>query len=140
MNKSQETVLLVTAVVIFLMLVIPPFHFESGNYQQNMGYAFIFSPPYVGSSYSVTATVDIGMLFAEWAGALLIGGILFVLLRDGVPVEWIERKDNARQAFTHKTKKLFSSLTVFLRAALIWGSAITVVGLIFMLIYTTYNP
>lgn len=64
------------AAVILLMLLFPPFHrgYQGGSI--NMGYSFIFSPP------EVISTVNTGMLFMQWIGALILGGIAFFLLKD----------------------------------------------------------
>lgn len=69
MKDKQKKILKVVGVVLLLMLLFPPFHsvFPNG-FTRNEGYAFIFS----GSG---TATVDIGLLFIQWIGALIIGAI-----------------------------------------------------------------
>lgn len=79
MNKAPRTVLLVTAAVVLLMLLFPPFHFRFGKATFNAGYEYLFDPP---TRSSATATVDVAMLMAEWIGAVLIGGLLWWYFKD----------------------------------------------------------
>lgn len=79
MNKKQKNALLLTAAVIFLMFLFPPFHigYEGGSI--NKGYSFIFSPS------DERATVNIGMLLMQWLGVLILGGIAFFFLTSQKP-------------------------------------------------------
>jgi len=45
----------------------------------NMGYGFILDPPKRASLY---ATVNIGILLVEWAAVLLLGGVVFIFLKE----------------------------------------------------------
>lgn len=94
MNKKQKCVLIIVGVVIFLMLIYPPFHYS----YKNERYARIDCPPAVDRKilmmfhgpYSscdpspsiVRATINNGTLFTQWLGVLIIGGIAWLLLRD----------------------------------------------------------
>ncbi|HHT9115492.1 MAG: hypothetical protein HY607_06155 [Planctomycetes bacterium] len=87
MNKKQKCVLIIVGVVIFLMLIYPPFYHEG----KNMGYGFLDDPPeavytrfaYPENEYRyVPALVNTRLLFTQWAGVLIIGGIAWLLLRD----------------------------------------------------------
>ncbi len=76
-NKKQRYVLYACAVVIALMPLFPPFHeIGAGGRVFSGGYGYLFVPP---NDY---ATVNIGTLLMQWAGVLIIGGILMLALRD----------------------------------------------------------
>jgi hypothetical protein len=61
MNKKQQVILLITAAFIFLMLLVPPFHYRVGNgMETNMGYSFLFNPP--SFSEAAVGTINIGTL------------------------------------------------------------------------------
>ncbi len=81
MNKKQKCVLIIVGVVIFLMLIYPPFYHENRDWVLNMGYGFIDDPPKVGST-GYDAMVDEGTLVTQWLGVLIIGGIAWLLARD----------------------------------------------------------
>lgn len=90
MNKKQKCVLIIVGVVIFLMLIYPPFYHKD----LNVGYGFLDDPPKVAYDrpgfyinpedrcYYVPALVNTRLLFTQWAGVLIIGGIAWLLLRD----------------------------------------------------------
>lgn len=81
MNIKQKITLLLIAAVILLMFLFPPFHIGYQGGSLNKGYSFIFSPS------DERATVNIGMLFTQWMGALILGGIAFLLLKDKESVD-----------------------------------------------------
>ena len=95
MNKYQKGVIFVGAVVIFFMLIIPPFEYvympEPGSYETTFemmqrlatppiiyqGYAFILDQP------RGVASIRVGKLLIQLTGVLLIGALaLFLLRRD----------------------------------------------------------
>ena len=94
MNKKQKCVLIIVGVVIFLMLIYPPFHYS----YKNERYARIDCPPavdvntlkmfhgrdlvYIIDTPIVRATINNGTLVTQWLGVLIIGGIAWLLLRD----------------------------------------------------------
>ena len=85
MNDRQRTVLICTAVAITSMALYPPY--IAKNYQQAViksGYGFVFDlPPYVSSSDSkvvIKSTVDTSTLYVQLAGALIVGGLLYLAL------------------------------------------------------------
>ena len=76
MNEKQKRVLMITGVVVLAMLLFPPFHWVGqGGATASAGYGFLFNPP--------GGTLDIGTLFAQWVGVLIVGGIAFFLLKKG---------------------------------------------------------
>jgi hypothetical protein len=72
-NKKQRYVLFACATVVTFMLLFPPILSVRGG--GNWGYSFLFDADY-------ESTVNIGMLLTQWVGVLIIGGILFLALRD----------------------------------------------------------
>ena len=76
MNKKQRWVLFVSAAVVILMLLFPPFHFPIRERAFNAGYGCLFDPP------EDRPTVNTGMLLVEWVAVILAGGILWFALRD----------------------------------------------------------
>lgn len=75
----QRAVLFVTAAVLLLMLLFPPFHFEYGTRATfNMGYSFIFSPPMLGTKAS---TINVATLLAQCAVVLAAGALCWFALR-----------------------------------------------------------
>lgn len=95
MNKKQKCILIIVGVVIFLMLIYPPFHYS----YKNERYARIDCPPAVDAKtlqmfhgydlrYAsidppiVRATINNGTLVTQWLGVLIIGGIAWLLARD----------------------------------------------------------
>jgi uncharacterized RDD family membrane protein YckC len=76
MNKNQKIVLAVVAIAIVLMLAFPPFYAETETRTFNKGYSFILDPPTRHSN------VNIGLLFVQWIGVLIIGGLVWLLVKD----------------------------------------------------------
>jgi len=74
MNKYQKIIIILLALIIFFMLIFPPFQLKSANLTINKGYAFLFNPPNL-------ATVNIGMLLIQWIAVLLIGTLAFFLAK-----------------------------------------------------------
>ena len=84
MNKPQRKTLLATAAVIALMVMFPPYHVMSYNRVRIMsGYGFLFSlPEYATSSGAIAANVNTATLLAQVMGALIVGGLIYVAVRD----------------------------------------------------------
>lgn len=83
MNRSQQIAVAVGATVILLMLIFPPFYVQIEGITFDMGYGFIFDPPEYGF---ITASVNVGMLLAQWTGTLILTGLAFFLLKSaGAP-------------------------------------------------------
>jgi hypothetical protein len=87
MNNKQKLALMAVGALILGMLLFPPYilYSKSSGKVFNHGYDWIFALPYRSSAYissSLLASVDIGLLLTQWVGVLLIGGIVFFLLKD----------------------------------------------------------
>lgn len=72
MNQRQRVVLVVSAALIAMMLIYPPFQIMG----RGMGYSWIFSPPHD------VATINVGQLLVQWVAVGLIGGIVFLLSKE----------------------------------------------------------
>lgn len=79
MNDIQRKVLIGIGVVVFAMLLYPPYRIygwgENSNAVLRSGYALLFDLPQ-------RATVDVSTLLVQWFGVLIAGIIAFVLLKD----------------------------------------------------------
>lgn len=79
MNEIQRKVLIGIGVVVFAMLLYPPYRIhgfgESSNAVIKSGYALLFDLPH-------RATVDVVTLLVQWVGVLIAGAIAFALLKD----------------------------------------------------------
>jgi len=77
MNKYQRIATLCGIIVVFLMLLFPPYNLRTPyGITLNMGYAFIFSPPettYAGS-------INGALLLVQWIGVLIMTGLGYLLL------------------------------------------------------------
>ena len=78
MNKNQKIALTCIVIAIFFMLMFPPFHIIlRPGLVKNLGYHFILWEPPQGYG-----TVNINLLMAQWLGVLLIGGLVWVLMKE----------------------------------------------------------
>lgn len=85
MNIWQRIVLFITAIILGVMLLFPPFHSKSQFVYNNWGRSFVFRPPRGGTGSfenKVVATVDSGTLIAQSLVVLMIGGTLCLALKD----------------------------------------------------------
>lgn len=87
MNKKQTRILWITAIVLLLMLLFPPFQTARGGF--NAGYAFIVSPPI---EY---ANVNVGTLFIQCLIVVAVGAICWFVCKDKqkLPKEEQEKKE-----------------------------------------------
>ena len=77
MNKKQKIVLIITAVVLGLMLLFPPFYcLQGGLIKQIVGYSFIFSLS--EKSYCVAKST----LFIQYLITIIIGVILVYVFKE----------------------------------------------------------
>ena len=75
-NDNQRTLLIVAAVVIFCMLLFPPWVIIGGRGNAiSSGYAFMLDLP-------SRATIDTVTLVVQWLGVLIVGAIIFFILGD----------------------------------------------------------
>jgi hypothetical protein len=81
MNEGQKKVVMISAVIIVLMLIFPPFHYINQiGVEINMGFSFLFNPP-SRSSY-VTGSINMAQLFLQWVGVGFVGGLIYFLQKD----------------------------------------------------------
>jgi hypothetical protein len=87
MNKPQRIVLRIAAAVVALMVLFPPYALEVGAAKivRERGYGFIADLPIAnfGEGGKYPAKVDIEKLAAQIAGVLIVGGLVFLSLKDG---------------------------------------------------------
>jgi hypothetical protein len=82
MNNKEKKIFVITAVLILATLLFPPFsYYGSDGVTMNMGYSFILSPPSYGGG-RVLGIVNVGLLFMQWLGILLVTGISIYLVRE----------------------------------------------------------
>lgn len=62
-------------VIVIAMAVYPPFQVHLVGRASNVGYGWIFSPPFGGA-----ASIDIAMLIAQWVVVVGLGAVAFVFL------------------------------------------------------------
>lgn len=83
MNKYQRIVLVVTALLVLIAWLFPPFirkyTLNPNIYPRDLGYHFIWyypNSPYFNSPYYV----DYSRLYHEWIGIILIGVLVYFSL------------------------------------------------------------
>jgi len=88
MNRRQRTVLLVTALLVALLLLFPPFHVSVAGRQWSgsdlrFGHAFVLDEPAVsGSKPREAARIDYPRLWSYVSGVLIVGALVFGALAD----------------------------------------------------------
>jgi hypothetical protein len=86
MNKPQRIVLRIAAAVVALMVLFPPYVLEVGTHKlvRERGYGVIFDLPTskFAEGPQVPSRIDIERLAAQIAGALIVGGLVFLSLKD----------------------------------------------------------
>ena len=86
MNDTQRKARLVTAIVVALMVIPPPYEVKNHSQMTIMsGYEFLFDlPAYVavndplGILGQIPASVDIKTLLVQIFGVAIVGGLLFL--------------------------------------------------------------
>ena len=76
MNKNQRLVLIGVSVLVAIMIIFPPFQSMVVR-GMHLGYSFILDPP---GGYS---SVNVPLLVVQIFGVIIIGGILFLVEKDG---------------------------------------------------------
>jgi Trk-type K+ transport system membrane component len=72
---TSKVILVCGAVMVFAMLLYPPFTGHTTKTTYNAGYAFLFSPP------PFQASVNIGMLLTQWVGVVTVTFILYFITK-----------------------------------------------------------
>jgi hypothetical protein len=79
-GSSERLLLIAIATILMIMLAYPPFQLIMHNgVIINMGYDWIFDPPNRGS---IVASVNLAMLLVQWIGILLVGSIVYFLIKN----------------------------------------------------------
>ena len=76
MDKRQKVVLFITAGILILMLLVPPFStYYKGNKIKDFGYHFIVDTP------DPRATINMPKLLIQYIFVITIGGILYIAFK-----------------------------------------------------------
>ena len=80
MNENQRKVLIITAALLIVMLLFPPFEQRVGQYLSiNMGYSFLLEPPtYDDFQNNLKANVNLRQLGLQFLIVTVAGGLLFL--------------------------------------------------------------
>jgi len=81
MNETQKMVLLVTAAVVAVMVMFPPYEVVNYNHVTIMaGYGFLLDlPSYVmEGGRQMPSSVNVKTLLAQILGAIVVGGLVFL--------------------------------------------------------------
>lgn len=86
MNEKQRYALVVTASIIFLMILFPPFHLSglpsALSFTENLGYGFIFTPPKSKLYTHLDGSVDVLTLFIQIVAVSVAGCLLSFAFKD----------------------------------------------------------
>ena len=82
MNGKQRYALVVTASIIFLMLLFPPFHLKVKAGTENIGYGFIFTSPKSNLYTHLDGSVDVLTLFIQIVAISVAGCFLSLAFKD----------------------------------------------------------
>lgn len=75
MNHSQRIVLFCAAFILLGIMLYPPFHFQTNQFEKNMGYSLIWNPPHY--SERMESTINHKTLCAELFVVCVAGAVLF---------------------------------------------------------------
>ncbi len=85
-REKERIILFVTATILVLILLFPPFHTVYKGIDINSGYTFILSPPIppiTDLEIKFASNINIALLFVQYLFTVTIGGILwFVFKKD----------------------------------------------------------
>ena len=77
MNENQRKVLIITAALLIVMLLFPPFERPLGPFSVNMGYSFLLEPPtYDDFQNNLKANVNLRQLGLQFLIVTVAGGLL----------------------------------------------------------------
>ncbi len=99
--KDQKRIILfVTAAILALILLFPPFHTVYKGIDINSGYNFILNPPIppiTDLEIKISSNINIALLFIQYLFTVTIGGILwFVFKKDNSSATKEQRPVNSR--------------------------------------------
>jgi hypothetical protein len=85
-RDEKRIILFVTAAILALILLFPPFHTVYKGIDINSGYNFILNPPIppiTDLEIKISSNINIALLFIQYLFTVTIGGILwFVFKKD----------------------------------------------------------
>ena len=85
-KDEKRIILFVTAAILALILLFPPFHTVYKGIDINSGYNFILNPPIppiTDLEIKISSNINIALLFVQYLFTVTIGGILwFVFKKD----------------------------------------------------------
>ena len=85
-RDKKRIILFVTAAILALILLFPPFHTVYKGIDINSGYNFILNPPIppiTDFEIKISSNINIALLFVQYLFTVTIGGILwFVFKKD----------------------------------------------------------
>ena len=85
-RDEKRIILFVTAAILALILLFPPFHTVYKGIDINSGYNFILNPPIppiTDLEIKISSNINIALLFVQYLFTVTIGGILwFVFKKD----------------------------------------------------------
>ena len=85
-RDEKRIILFVTAAILALILLFPPFHTAYKGIDINSGYNFILNPPIppiTDLEIKISSNINIALLFVQYLFIVTIGGILwFVFKKD----------------------------------------------------------
>ena len=79
MTRSQRIILISTAILLFGMLLYPPFSISLGESKFNLGYHFILSPPKWEGLPNEVGYVEAATLGLQFFVVVFCGGVLYLL-------------------------------------------------------------
>ena len=99
-KDEKRIILFVTAAILALILLFPPFHTVYKGIDINSGYNFILNPPIppiTDLEIKISSNINIALLFVQYLFTVTIGGILwFVFKKDNSSATKEQRPVNSR--------------------------------------------
>jgi hypothetical protein len=99
-RDKKRIILFITAAILALILLFPPFHTVYKGIDINSGYNFILNPPIppiTDLEIKISSNINIALLFVQYLFTVTIGGILwFVFKKDNSSATKEQRPVNSR--------------------------------------------
>ena len=83
-REKERIILFITATILVLIFLFPPFHIVYKGIDINSGYAFILSPPIppiTDLEIKFASNINIALLFVQYLFTVTIGGILWFVFK-----------------------------------------------------------
>ncbi len=111
-RKKERIILLITAAILTLILLFPPFLAVYKGIEINSGYSFILSPPIpqiTDPEIKFVSNINIALLFVQYLFAITIGGILWFVFKKGNNADTKAQRHVDSEAVNHSTNSNESS-------------------------------